>query len=199
MPKISEEKRERRRTEILKAARRCFLRDGLHVTTMAQIIKESGLSAGAVYRYFPSKEALIFAAVTTSLERLRGAILPLFGRDPLPSPDALLREIAEAIDSLSGQAGGDLKRLALLGWSEAQRNAELSKLMQGHYAGFRDLLAGAVPAWKRAGMLAPSARPGEVAKTLLACSMGYVAQGAIVGNLSPKELGHGLGQLTGKS
>jgi TetR/AcrR family transcriptional repressor of uid operon len=48
-----------RRSEILDAARRCFARMGFHQTSMQQICSEAGMSAGNVYRYFPSKEAII--------------------------------------------------------------------------------------------------------------------------------------------
>ena len=48
-----------RRQEILDAARRAFIARGFHATSMQQIAAESGVSAGNIYRYFPSKEALI--------------------------------------------------------------------------------------------------------------------------------------------
>jgi TetR/AcrR family transcriptional repressor of uid operon len=48
-----------RRAEILEAAQRCFVRAGFHQTSMQEICAEAGMSAGNLYRYFPSKEALI--------------------------------------------------------------------------------------------------------------------------------------------
>jgi TetR/AcrR family transcriptional repressor of uid operon len=48
-----------RRAEILAAAQRCFVRSGFHRTSMQEICVEAGMSAGNLYRYFPSKEALI--------------------------------------------------------------------------------------------------------------------------------------------
>jgi AcrR family transcriptional regulator len=48
-----------RRDEILEAARRCFARMGFHQASMQQICLEAGMSPGNLYRYFPSKEALI--------------------------------------------------------------------------------------------------------------------------------------------
>lgn len=48
-----------RREEILDAARRCFARSGFHQTSMQQICAEAGMSPGNLYRYFPSKEAII--------------------------------------------------------------------------------------------------------------------------------------------
>jgi AcrR family transcriptional regulator len=48
-----------RRLEILEAAQRCFVRSGFHQTSMQEICAEAGMSAGNLYRYFPSKEAII--------------------------------------------------------------------------------------------------------------------------------------------
>jgi len=48
-----------RRNEILAAAQRCFVRSGFHGASMQDICNEAGMSPGNLYRYFPSKEALI--------------------------------------------------------------------------------------------------------------------------------------------
>lgn len=48
-----------RREEILAAAQRCFARSGFHLTSMHEICAEANMSPGGLYRYFPSKEALI--------------------------------------------------------------------------------------------------------------------------------------------
>jgi len=48
-----------RRDEILNAAQRCFSRMGFHQTSMQQICAAAGMSPGNLYRYFPSKEAII--------------------------------------------------------------------------------------------------------------------------------------------
>jgi TetR/AcrR family transcriptional repressor of uid operon len=48
-----------RRAEILAAAQRCFVRSGFHGASMQDICGEAGMSPGNLYRYFPSKEALI--------------------------------------------------------------------------------------------------------------------------------------------
>ena len=48
-----------RRAEILAAAERCFVRSGFHQASMQEICIEAGMSPGNLYRYFPSKEAMI--------------------------------------------------------------------------------------------------------------------------------------------
>ena len=61
MPKISLVHEQKRRTQILAAAMTCFARQGYHATSMDDVVRESGLSVGAIYSYFPSKEDLFLA------------------------------------------------------------------------------------------------------------------------------------------
>jgi TetR/AcrR family transcriptional repressor of bet genes len=52
-----------RRQELLTAAFRVLLRDGLGGATTSRIAQEAGASKGLVHSYFPSKRALILAAL----------------------------------------------------------------------------------------------------------------------------------------
>src|ERR1700691_2490409 len=61
MPKVKPETSKARRDEILEAAEICFARQGFHQTTIRDVIRESGLSAGCIYGYFTTKEELIEA------------------------------------------------------------------------------------------------------------------------------------------
>jgi TetR/AcrR family transcriptional regulator, repressor for uid operon len=47
------------RTRILDAAHRCFVRSGFHRATMQDVAAEAGMSAGNIYRYFASKDAIV--------------------------------------------------------------------------------------------------------------------------------------------
>lgn len=59
MPKLKPDTQRARREHILDAAERCVARSGFHRCTMHDICKEAGISPGALYVYFASKEALI--------------------------------------------------------------------------------------------------------------------------------------------
>jgi TetR/AcrR family transcriptional regulator, repressor for uid operon len=59
MPKLKPETQNARREHILDAAEACFAQSGFHRTTMHDICKLAGVSPGALYVYFDSKEALI--------------------------------------------------------------------------------------------------------------------------------------------
>lgn len=58
-PKITQAQRESKRRKILEAAKRAFIRQGYQITTMKDIVKESGLSHGGVYLYFSSTEEML--------------------------------------------------------------------------------------------------------------------------------------------
>jgi TetR/AcrR family transcriptional regulator, repressor for uid operon len=59
MPKLKPNIQRARREHILDAAEQCFARAGFHRTTMHDICRAAGVSPGALYVYFDSKEALI--------------------------------------------------------------------------------------------------------------------------------------------
>jgi len=193
MPKISDERRNARRAQILEAAWTCFQKEGLHATTMEHIIRQSGLSAGAVYSYFKSKDELILAAVTTSLTQLRALLEPLMASDPLP--DQLVRQIVAAVGTFAARDTYDLRRIALLGWSEAQRNERLRAIMREFYLAFRKQIEAAAIRWKKAGVLKSAAAPDQVAKALLSLILGFVVQSAIVGDVDADDIAGGLRQL----
>ena len=66
MPRISQNELDERRRRIREAAARCFARKGVQATTMREIFAEAGLSAGAVYNYFKTKDDLIEAGIVES-------------------------------------------------------------------------------------------------------------------------------------
>lgn len=59
MPKLKPDTQRARRDNILDAAELCFARAGFHATSMHDICREAGVSPGALYVYFSSKEDLI--------------------------------------------------------------------------------------------------------------------------------------------
>ncbi|MFW9919994.1 MAG: TetR/AcrR family transcriptional regulator [Candidatus Thorarchaeota archaeon] len=60
-PKVSQEYKKRIRNSILEAAENQFSKQGYYETSMDDIVNASGLSKGAIYGYFDSKESLFLA------------------------------------------------------------------------------------------------------------------------------------------
>lgn len=75
MPRISHEKIEDRRNQIREAAARCFSRKGIQATTMREIFAEAGMSAGAVYNYYRTKDELIEDGIVASTAESAEAIV----------------------------------------------------------------------------------------------------------------------------
>lgn len=63
-----EEHAQAQRDRILAAAQRCFVEQGFHAASMANIAETAEMSAGLIYRYFASKNAIILAIIERQLE-----------------------------------------------------------------------------------------------------------------------------------
>src|SRR6478735_4060494 len=61
VPRVSAEHEQEVRERIVRAATRVFSERGFHRATMQDIVRASGLSVGAIYTYFKSKDELILA------------------------------------------------------------------------------------------------------------------------------------------
>ncbi len=69
-------KAQRTRETILQAALKLFLKDGYEKTTMRRIAEKAGLTPGATYYYFPSKEHIIFQYYSLSYDEHLDILLP---------------------------------------------------------------------------------------------------------------------------
>jgi AcrR family transcriptional regulator len=94
VPKISPAKKDARREQILSAAMRLFARQGFRATTVPEICAEAGLSVGALYSYYDSKDAII-AALMEGGQRGTEALAadPARSGPAGASLEALLREL----------------------------------------------------------------------------------------------------------
>ena len=105
------------------AARRCFVRDGFHASSMQDLVRESGMSSGAVYRYFASKDAVIEAIAAENLDQVVAVLAGAIGGGA--SPQAALAAVLEFVTMRHGEDG--FAAIAVLVWSEALRNPTLAE------------------------------------------------------------------------
>jgi AcrR family transcriptional regulator len=70
MPKISEERRTERREQILAGARCCFAEHGYEGATVVRLETATGLSRGAIFNYFGSKEDLFIELAVRDAARM---------------------------------------------------------------------------------------------------------------------------------
>lgn len=179
MPKISDQRREERRDSIVQAALRCFLRSGYQQTSMADIIAESGLSAGAIYGYFPSKQELIRGVATHVIGGRRDEMQAAAAQHPL-SP-------AEVISVLVNGTRAHVPAQAVVQvWSEATVDPELRALLNESVGGLRAAITQTLGAWAAAAPgripedVTPEQRAAHTAPTLLGLLPGFLVQHALI-------------------
>lgn len=71
MPKIAKQRAEQNRGQIEQAALSLFTRQGFHGTNIRDIAELAQVSTGAIYTYFPTKEALFESVVHSYEKRIR--------------------------------------------------------------------------------------------------------------------------------
>lgn len=123
MPRVSDRYRRERRQHLLDAARRCFVRQGFHGTSMEDLLAEAGMSSGAAYGYFASKDDIILAIAEENLGEISTALRAALEAERELTPVEALAGILELIRSRNGE--NNFARLAVIVWSEAMRNPAL--------------------------------------------------------------------------
>jgi len=184
MPRITDERREARREQVLEAARACLEEHGLEAVSMEMIIARSGLSTGAVYGYFKGKDQIINAVIRDGTAAMAEDLAPvLTNPEPPPLPE-LVDQVLRAMVRFGRHKKGDIDRLlvALHGWSHSQSDPELKAATRAAYAGLRTLFADAVRRWQAAGAFDAAADPEAMAELLTSITLGFVAQRALAGS-----------------
>lgn len=146
MRTVNPQKAESRRKEILCAARSCFEQKGFHSTTMAEICARGSISAGALYRYFDSKESIIVAMAEddhfNATESIQTAVAAIHaGCDILAVLDRLLDDVVKHY--CNKEHGAMAAELI----AEAMRNP---KFAEGANRAYQDLNAHMVMIFKTA-------------------------------------------------
>ena len=180
MPKVTEQHREARRDQIVDAALRCFSLTGFQRTSMADIIAESGLSAGAIYGHFEGKQQITLAVA----QRILGNRMSEFGErlhdtGELPSPSAMLRLM---MTGLAGEVGhvGILVQL----WGEAVTVPDMSEMLSPIFGEVRGVMRPYLTRWavERRGMTPDAAATwaDDLILVFLGLGQGYIIQSALL-------------------
>ncbi|MYM27005.1 TetR family transcriptional regulator [Duganella sp. CY15W] len=119
------ERAQSRRNQVLQAAALCFARSGFHGASMSEISKEAGMSAGHIYNYFDSKEAIIMAFVDLEAEHVTTQLRELESKD-----DPLQSMIDEAPRHIDENLDPHFFQLPMEMFAEAARNPKIAEAMR---------------------------------------------------------------------
>ncbi len=184
MPKVTNEYRAERRAHIMAAARRCFVREGFHASSMQDLVAEAGMSSGAMYRYFASKDAVIEAIAADNLDQVVAVLAQAIGDGA--SPQAAIAAVLEFVTIRHGEDG--FAAIAVLVWSEALRNPTLAAHLRNAIATALATLSGGAHAAPDSGVDGTRADddahggPTALADVLLCVLPGYLMRLALGGS-----------------
>ena len=140
MPRLTQARKELRRAQIAEAAVRCFGRNGLERTSIADITAESGLSAGSIYTHYRNKAELVRAAARAVLARREAGLGACAAQEVPPDPEELLARMVAAINPEEARVGVQT-------WGEATTDAAVREIVTEMTGRLRALLHECVTAW----------------------------------------------------
>lgn len=196
MPKISDARRAARRDQIVRAAMVRVAAEGLHRTTMADVVRESGLSAGAVYAYFGAKDDLILAVADRTIGAVDHAVDAVLAISPVPPLPEMVELLTREMLGQAAEAGVDLERVAVAVWAEVARDEAVRALAAARFAHVRERYADLVRAQQKAGRLGADEDPEPIARALFGLMPGFLLQRLLSPGVTPSSYAAAVAGLT---
>jgi TetR/AcrR family transcriptional regulator, repressor for uid operon len=140
-----------RRKRILEAAEHAFIRHGFHAATMQHVAEEADMSAGNLYRYFPSKDSIVEGLCALDQEKRARGFAEL-----LADKGNILEAICAGLRQHVLSRPAEKARLIAEIWAEAGRNPRVAAMSREIDA---DVMAGLeklMDAAKAAGAASPT-------------------------------------------
>jgi AcrR family transcriptional regulator len=155
VPRVSAAHEQEVRDRILTAATRVFSEKGYQGSTIADVVRESGLSVGAIYTYFSGKDELIRLScdqiAARGLDQLAERLAP--ATTTAERMAIAVRLFIETIDDYDGAPG----QVSLVqAWAEADREPGVREMLAarrerlvgaGRYLIAQGIASGELPAW----------------------------------------------------
>lgn len=117
-----------RKLEIIEVSKKLFLSKGYDATSIAMILTELGIAKGTLYHHFPSKDDILLAVITDTIDKEKEKTLKLIesiefdGLDPLQKLLSLIKEADISEDNAE-----------LIHALHVQDNANMQAKMLGNY------------------------------------------------------------------
>jgi len=168
-----QQRSEETRAHLLDAAQKQFSISGYDAASVDDICKEAGVSKGAFYHHFPSKQAVFLAlfedwltTVDAGLESARKPTVP-----------ETLTNMARMLPFIFAQADGRLP-MFLEFWLQASRDEMVWKAMAAPYRRYQDFFAGMVKQGIAEGTFR-QVDPHSAAQVIVSFAVGMLLQGLI--------------------
>lgn len=161
------------RTAILQAAEALFAGEGYEATGVAEICDEAGVSKGAFYHHFPTKEAVFLELLKSWLQGLN-IRLEALGRAEGSVPERI-SSMTEVMQSVLETAQEGLP-IYLEFWSRALRDPDVMEIMIQPFQQFRIFFSEMLEEGRREGTMMHSDSK-TAAQVFLSFAIGLLVQG----------------------
>lgn len=170
-----QERSEITRNKILSSAVKQFATEGYDHTAVADICREAGLSKGAFFHHFPTKQALFLAVLNARLMDLDQQLAGVL-QESSSVADGLVNMAgvtSEVFASADGQLG-----MFLEFWTQAIHDPEVWQATIAPYRRYADLFAGYLQAGIEDGSLQP-VDTDLASRVVVALALGMLLQGVM--------------------
>ncbi|MCR6483046.1 TetR/AcrR family transcriptional regulator [Amycolatopsis sp. OK19-0408] len=165
MPRVTQAHLDARRRQILDAARARFATHGFARTSMTDLVEASGLSVGAIYRYFKGKDEIVTAICEEASQAL-----------PAELTTGSVHGFLEHIRTMAREE--DHARLVAQIYAEAAVSPPLAALVDRQLDDLRAAVASLLPGRE-------PAEAARIAEAFVALCHGYAQQLAVRGDVDP--------------
>jgi AcrR family transcriptional regulator len=165
MPRVTQAHLDARRQQILDAARARFATHGFARTSMTDLVEASGLSVGAIYRYFKGKDEIVAAICEQSDQAL-----------PTELTAESVHGFLEHIRTRAREE--DHARLVAQIYAEAAVSSSLAALVARQLESLRHAVAALLPGHE-------PAEADRIAEAFVTLCGGYAQQLAVRGDVDP--------------
>jgi AcrR family transcriptional regulator len=183
MPKVSEQYKEEKRSQILESALKCFGEKGYQATIIDDIVKDSNISKGAIYNYFTSKEEiylqLLQISTNTFFEEVAQENMVLkSAKEKLENIFRRFRdqELTEEIQQS--------RRVYIEFWLYGSRQDDLRVILEDRYNKFIDYIVSIIKDGQSAGEIKENLDPQNISRIFWGIRDGNVLHYSFLGKES---------------
>ncbi len=162
--------------QIMDAATEEFSRSGYDAATVADICREAGVSKGAFYHHFPSKQALFLAIMQ---DWLQGINTQLFAnRTPGKNVPQAIQDMGSTLGVIFEAASGQMPMFMEF-MVQASRDKEVWKAVIAPYRQYQQSFSDLINAGKEEGSFRTDVEAEEAAWVFISLAVGILLQGVV--------------------
>jgi AcrR family transcriptional regulator len=185
------------RERILSAAQRCFVRNGMHGTSMADVSREAGVPEETVDSHFKDRDDLVAGIAEHILQLISGFFAEIRAEKTIPPLDEVVERFANTVITVSALDGPG--RLAPVYWASAMYSEPMAEraraIIQAGRSGWVEIAERELAA----GNLAAGSDPQAVGHTLVSLLPGVLLQRVLFEDVDAESFRRGVRSLLGAS